>query len=280
MISRRIFLQNSATVVAGATLLPQLLSAAASTKIRIGARQFGGNFEAAKRAGMDGLEIGVGGPAEKLAIADPAARQKLKDGMKATGLAVCSLSMDLLNGHPLFSDAQAPGWVEQTIEAAKDVGAAGMLVPFFGQAHLLQGKEWKQRDLDSLVGRLKDLAPKAAAAGVCLGIECTLSAKQYLELLDRVGSDAVRAYYDIGNSTGAGLDVPADLRALKGRLCMVHFKDGSNYLGEGKVKLEPVIEALHAIDYAGWVVLETACPSNNAEADCRRNAEYARKLGL
>jgi sugar phosphate isomerase/epimerase len=279
MMTRRHFLASGVTAVATATLAPQLF-AAAGGKIRIGARQFGSNFESAKRAGMDGLEIGVGGAADKLSIADSATRQKFKDGMKATGLPVSSFSMDLLNEHPLFSDPKAPEWVEQTIDAAKDVGASGMLLPFFGQADLLQGKEWKAAALDSLVGRLKDLAPKAEAARVRLGIECTLSARQYLELLDRVGSDAVGAYYDIGNSTGGGLDVPADIRALKGRICMFHFKDGSHYLGEGPVKIEPVIEAVHAIGYQGWVVLETACPSKNAEADCKRNADYIRKLGL
>ena len=280
MITRRTFLRGSATAVAGAALWPHFLAAETTAKLRIGARQFGSDFAAAKRAGMDGLELGVGGPAEKLSIADPAVRQKFKDGMKATGLVVSSFSMDLLNSHPLFSDPQAPAWVEQTIAAAQDVGATGMLVPFFGGAHLLRGKEWKSAELDALVVRLKALAPAAKAAGVCLGIECTLSAQQYLHLLDRVGSDAVRAYYDIGNSTNAGLDVPADLRALKGRLGMIHFKDGGSYLGEGKVKLEPIVEALHAIKYEGWIVLETANPSKSAEADCRRNAEYVRKLGL
>jgi sugar phosphate isomerase/epimerase len=280
MQTRRSFLQYSAAALAGATFLPQLLSAAPNAKLRIGARNFGSNFEAAKRAGMDGLEIGVGGAAEKLSIAAPAERQKLKDGSKATGLAVCSLSLDLLNSHPLFSDPQAPGWVEQSIETAQDVGAGAMLIPFFGQANLLQGKEWKREALDALVARLKELAPKAQAAKVCLGIECSLSAKQYLELLDRVGSPAVQAYYDIGNSTNAGLDVPGDLRALKGRLGVIHFKDGSSFLGEGKVKMEPVAEALRAIDYRGWIVLETANPSKNAEADCQRNAEFIRKLGL
>lgn len=280
MKSRRSFLQLGATALTATALLPRLHAAPSNTNLRIGARQFGSDFVTAKRAGMDGLELGVGGPAEKLAIADPGTRQKHKDGMQASGLVSCSLSLDLLNGHPLFSDAQAPGWVEQCIDAAKDLGATGMLVPFFGQAHLLQGKEWKKDAFDALVGRLKALAPKAETAGVCLGIECSLSARQYLELLDQVGSEAVKAYYDIGNSTNAGFDVPADLRALKGRLCMIHFKDGPSYLGEGKVKMEPVAEAIKAIGYQGWIVLETANPSKNAEADCRRNAEFIRKLGL
>jgi len=108
-----------------------------------------------------------------------------------------------------------------------------------------------------------------------------LSAKQYLEILDKIGSDAVGAYYDIGNSTNKGLDVPADIRALKGRLSMIHFKDGSSFLGEGKVKMEPVCEAIKAIDYKGWIVLETSCPTKDTVADCKRNADYSRKvLGL
>ena len=280
MQTRRSFLQHGTAALAATAILTRLDAAESKSKIRIGARQFGTNFESAKRAGMNGLELGVGGAAERLSIADPATRQKYKDGMQATGLATCSFSLDLLNGHPLFSDPQAPAWVEQTIAACQDVGASGMLVPFFGQAHLLKGKQWNQDALDALVVRLKALAPKAQAAGVWLGIECSLSAKQYLELLDRVGSESVRAYYDIGNSTNAGFDVPGDLRALKGRLGMIHFKDGGAYLGEGKVKMEPVAEAIQAIGYQGWIVLETANPSKNAEADCRRNAEFIRKLGL
>jgi L-ribulose-5-phosphate 3-epimerase len=280
MQTRRSFLHHSATVLTGAALFTPVFAASTPAKLRIGARQFGNDFAAAKRAGMDGLELGVGGPAERLAIADAATRQKFKDGMQATGLATCSFSLDLLNGHPLFSHPQAPGWVAQTIAACQDVGAGGILVPFFGQAHLLEGKTWKKDALDALVVRLKALAPVAQAAGVCLGIECSLDGKQFLELLERVGSEAVKAYYDIGNSTNAGFDVPADLRALKGRLCMIHFKDGPNYLGAGKVKMEPVAEAIQAVGYQGWIVLETANPSHNAEADCQRNAEVIRKLGL
>lgn len=280
-LTRRSFLKGSTTGLAGAVVLPGLMTsllAAAPSKIRIAARHFGGDCQRAKQAGMDGVEVGVGGRADTLEIANPAVRQKYKDSAQAAGLAVSSLSMDLLNTYPLFEDPQAPAWVGQCIDAAKDLGAKAMLVPFFGKANLVQGKEFKKDAVDALVGRLKELAPKAKAAGVTLGIECTLSAKKYLELLDRVGSEAVGAYYDIGNCTNAGLDVPADIKELKGRMCMIHFKDGGSYLGEGKVKMEPVAEALHAINYQGWIVLETSNPSKDAIADCKRNGDFARKL--
>ena len=276
--TRREFLKQSTVGLAGAALFPHLASAAPKASIRIAARHFGDDFVTAKRAGMDGLELGVGGAAEKLNIANAAYQQKIKDAAQASGLAVSSLSMDLLNDHPLFNDPQAPGWVTQTIEAAGALGAVGILVPFFGGAELRQGQAFKKDAVDALVGRLKELAPQAQKAGVSLGIESTLPANLYLELLGRVGSPAVGAYYDIGNATGAGFDVPADLRALKGRLSMIHFKDGHQYLGEGRVKMAPVCAALRDIGYQGWIVLETACPSKSAEADCRRNADFSRKL--
>jgi L-ribulose-5-phosphate 3-epimerase len=282
--TRRTFLRNAAAGLAGAGLVGQLAvtagrAAEAKAKIRVSARHFGSNLAAAKKAGLDGVEVGVGGPADKLFIADPEFRKKIKAQMKATGLAVSSLSMDLLNRNPVATDPRGEAWLLQTIEAAADLGAAGILVPFFGGASaLVRGKKLLKDRVDALAARMKKVAPLAEKAGVALGLENTCSAKQNLQILDQIGSKAVACYYDIGNSTYRGYDAPAEIRELKGRICLIHFKDGGHYLGEGKVKMNGVAEALKAIDYQGWVVLETACPSKNREADCKRNAEYVRKL--
>lgn len=280
-LTRRAFLSGTAAGLAGAALAPPLLAAEAATpRIRIAARHFGGNLDGARKAGLEGVEVGVGGPKDTLDIADPARRAKIKEQMKATGVAVASLSMDLLNGNPVATDPRGVAWLEQCIEAAKDLGAVGILVPFFGgQSSLRDGKGLIRERVNALVARLKAVAPKAQAAGVSLGLENTCSARQNREILDLVGAEGVSVYYDIGNSTGHGYDVPSEIRALKGRLCpCIHFKDGGSYLGEGKVKMEPVAEALKAIEFQGWIVLETACPSKDAVADCKRNADYIRKL--
>ena len=45
--------------------------------------------------------------------------------------------------------------------------------------------------------------------------------------------------------------------------------------------MEPAPVAFKEIDCRGWIVLETSCPSKNAEADCKRNGDFTRKiLGL
>jgi sugar phosphate isomerase/epimerase len=285
MFTRRTFLAGTAAGLAGTVLMRDLPAGEGAgaggggLKYRIGSRTgcYGDKFEIAKKAGIEGVELGVGGPADKLAIANPERIKKHQDETKAAGLVVCSLSMDLLNGNPLATHPKAPAWLEQTIDAAGLLGAAGILVPFFGQGSLLDDKELKKADVANVVSRMKDAAPKAKAAGVMLGLENTCSAKQNLDILDRIGSDAVGCYYDIGNSTENGYDVPAEIRALAGRIAMFHFKDGDSYVGEGTVKLPPIAEAIKAIKYKGWIVLETACPTKNPEADAAKNVQIIRK---
>jgi len=254
-------------------------NAAGGLTCRIGSRGgcYGNDLEIAARAGIEGVELGVGDPAETLEIADPRKIEQYRAETGAAGLTVCSLSMDLLNRNPLATDERAPAWMGQCIDAAKALGAVGILVPFFGPGGLLDERgQWKP-EADHVVARLKEVAPKAEAAGVKLGLENTCSARQNLELLDRVGSDAVGCYYDIGNSTGAGYDVPAEIRDLKGRICMFHFKDGGQYVGEGKVNLPPIAEAIQEIGYTGWIVLETSCPTKDPEVDAARNVRIIRE---
>lgn len=280
MFTRRTFLAGTAAGLAGSVLMRDLLAGeGGGLKYRVGSRTgcYGNKLEIAKKAGIEGIEFGVGNAADKLAIADPEQIKKYQDETKAAGLVVCSLSMDLLNGSPMATDARGPQWLEQTIDAAGQLGAAAILVPFFGKGSLLAGKELKKADVDSVVSRMKEAAPKAKAAGVKLGLENTCSGKQNLEILDRIGSDSVGSYYDIGNSTGNGYDVPAEIRALAGRIAMFHFKDGGSYVGEGKVKLPPIAEAIKEIGYQGWIVLETSCPTKNGEVDAAKNVQIIRK---
>lgn len=279
-VNRRTMLKATAAGLAGgawaAAWRTDATAAERVAKIRIGSCRIG--LLDARKAGLDGVEIGVGSAADTLQVADPAVRQKYKDEMKQTGLVISSFMMGLLNGYPLASDPRGPAWLQQSIDAAKDLGAGVILVAFFGKGSLLDGDQLKKADVDVVVERIKAAAPRAKQAGVILALENTLSAKQNLEILDRIGEDSVAIYYDVGNSTRNGYDVPAEIRLLKNRIAMFHFKDGPNYLGQGVVKYEPIAAAIKDIGYQGWIVMETSNPSKDGVADAKRNAEYIRRL--
>ncbi len=235
-------------------------------------------LDIAKRVGLDGLEISAGNPEDTLQIADAAYRDAYKRKREATGVAIPSIAMGLLNKAPLATDPRGPVWLEQTIDAAHDLKAGVILLAFFGKGDLRRGKELKTDAIDTVVQRLKDAAPRAEKAGVILGLENTLSGKDNMAILDRVQSDCVQVYYDIGNSTYNGYDVPAEIRELGDKICQFHFKDGKYYLGDGKVDMAPVAEAVNAIGYKGWVVLETSIPSKDRDADFKKNAAFVRDL--
>jgi len=278
LMTRRLFLKGTAAGLAGAAVATRVPAADGNpgARIRIGSCHIG--LAGAKDAGLDGVEVGVGGAADTLQIADPKVREKYKQEMKETGLVICSFMMGLLNSNPLASDPRGQAWLEQSIDAARDLGAGVILVAFFGKGSLKEGDAVKKADVDVVVQRLKAVASRAKDAGVVLGIENTISARDNLEILDRVGSDAVGVYYDIYNLAGQGYDCPAEIRLLKDRICQVHFKNGPDYLESGKVKWEPVAAAMKEIGYQKWIVLETSNPSKNVVADDKKNAEYVRKL--
>jgi len=176
--------------------------------------------------------------------------------------------------------ARGPSWLEQSIDAARDLGAKVILVAFFSKGDLLDADgKVKKQDVDVVVQRLRDAAPRAKKAGVILAIENTLPATENIRILDRIGHDSVKVYYDVFNTgVSKGYNVPAELRLLKHRVAQVHFKNGPQYLEDRKGYFEPIVAALKDIKYNGWIVLETSNPSKNPVADTRRNAEFVRRL--
>ena len=284
-LTRREFVQRGMLGLVAAGLAPRIIGAeAGSPGLRLSACDWSlgaegpEGLQVAKGVGLDGLEISAGGPADQITLADPAVRQAYKDQVAATGVARSSVAMGFLNGSPLATDPRGPAWLEQTIDATEDMVAKVILLAFFGDGDLRTRRELNQDAVDAVVARVKEAAPRAEKAGVILGLENTLSGADNLMILDRIGSDAVRVYYDVGNSTASRYDVPAEIRALGDRICQIHLKDGGNFLGEGRVDMQAAAAAIRDIGYAGWLVLETAMPTKDRDADFQRNARFVRDL--
>ncbi len=275
-LTRRAFVRQASGVFATATLLPNVVKAA-QAKMKIGSCVVG--LDAAKQAGLDGVEVRAGDEAEELDIFKGGTRAKYKAQMQATALPVCSIMMGLLNNFPLATDPRAPAWMTQCIDAAKDLGAKTILVAFFGKGDLQSEKKIKEVEFKSAVQRIRNAAPYAQDAGVTLAVENMLSAEQNLRLLEEIGHDSVRLYYDVFNTGKTQkYDSPADIRLLKSRIAQIHYKNGPHYLDEDKPYFEAVSAAIKEINYQGWIVLETSNPSKDSIADARRNGQFVRSL--
>jgi L-ribulose-5-phosphate 3-epimerase len=259
------------------------LAAQRAVKLRIGVPDWSLGKSAqldaislAAKIGFDGVQISLGtttgGP---LPLADPARQQAYRDEARRAGIAIASCRVEMLHRNYLPSrDPLAPKWIAEAIPVARALGFTVILVPFFGD-----GAIKTQAEMDYVGDVMRELAPQAEKAGVILGLEDTISARDNVRIMERAKSPAVLTYYDVGNSSQNGFDVVEEIRWLgRDRICEVHLKDNPNYLGEGKVDFVAVVNALHDIRFDKWAQLETTSPTKDVEADMTRNLTFIRKL--
>jgi sugar phosphate isomerase/epimerase len=279
LVTRRAFIGAGATTALAALSLPMLASAA-KARFKVGVTDWNlkldGKIESislAKRLGFDGVQIGIGRGKDKLPLSDPALQKAFLDESKRVGLKIESLCLDILHRNCLKSDPLGQRWVADSIPIAKAMGVRVVLLPFFGKCAMETSAE-----MDKVGDVLKEVAPAAEKAGVILGLEDTLSARDNVRIMDRTQSSAVLTYYDVGNSTNYGFDAVKEIRWLgRARICEVHLKDNPHYLGEGSIDFRAVIDALADVGFEGWAQLETDSPVS-VEADMRRNLKFIRGL--
>jgi len=226
----------------------------------------------AKRLGFDGVQVSLGKGTDRLPLSDPALQQAYLAESKRVGLPLASVCLEVLHKNVLKSDPLGRRWVADSIPIARALGVKVVLLPFFGKGALET-----QAEKDYVGDVLREVAPAAEKAGVILGLEDTISARDNVRIMERAKSPAVLTYYDVGNSTKGGFDVVEEIRWLGAdRICEVHLKDNPHFLGQGKIDFPAVVDALADIGFRQWAELETDCPTGSVEKDMATNLAYIR----
>jgi len=288
-ITRRAMLRRSAMCV-GLALTRSLDGSAAPTQttakpgFKIGVVDWEltnpGDPEALARAaqlGFDGLQVDLADvdSFKKAEMHERYAQLLLKYRIQIASLALGKLS-DISYG----SDPKGQAMVDSAIDVAKAMNQKILLLAFFGR----NGLDQEGNKLDSLVGRLKENAPKAQKTGVILGVEGETTAERYKEIIDRVGSPAVKVYFDCVHAHQEGRDISQEIALLGHRICEFHAKDYGNILfGQGTIDWHAVRRGMDAIGYRGWIQMEQwgeikgAKPLGFQETH-RRNLKYLREI--
>lgn len=233
-----------------------------------------GSFEIARRIGLDGVQVDFGRGENRLPLFDEELQQNILDQARKNRMEIPSLAMGVLNSVPYKSDPRAERWVRQGIDVADAMGVDVILLAFFGDGDLRNDEPGIAR----VIQRLRRIAPDAEAAGVTLGIESWLSAEQHIDIVEQVGSRAVKVYYDVANSHMAGYDIYKEIRQLGPLICEFHAKDYDNLYGKGSIDFKEVRKAMDDIGYRGWLVMEGTEMPLGLEESCRYDAEYLRGI--
>ena len=302
-MNRRDFVKLGGAALAAGAIMPGLSWAKGPAGIGMCDWNLGGSADPAvvskaAKVGLQGIQVSVATNPDNVPLRDPAVRKKYIELGKQYGITYHSVAAGgILNDIPLATEPQSAVYVIDAIEAAAALGAKNILIAFFVNGDLrvrdAEGEfvkydvngftEYKldEKGVTRVIEVLRQIAPRAEAAGVALGLENTLSARQNLEIINAIGSPMAQVYYDLGNSWGNGYDVPSELRLLgNDRLCEVHLKDwNTNLLGSNNpmVDMSACASALQDIGYDKWLVLETSGRKDKFDEDTRTNIAFAKK---
>lgn len=213
----------------------------------------------AKDIGLDGLQVSLGNLKNNMHLREKELQQEYLKMSRQTGVKISSLGIGELNQIPYKSDPRTEEWVWDSIDVAKNLEVTVILLAFFSKGDLRNDPAGKSE----VVKRLKMVAPKAEKLGITLGIESYLTAEEHLDIMDRVGSKAVKVYYDFRNAADAGNDVVKEIKLLgKNNICEIHMKENGFLLGEGTMDWKNIAHTLEEIGYYGdgWMQIEWAKP--------------------
>jgi L-ribulose-5-phosphate 3-epimerase len=231
----------------------------------------------AKAAGFDGIELALN---ETGSLSLDSMEQEILSYRKAAdeiGIEITSLATGLYWGYPLTSsDAsireKAKSIVRKQLDTAALLGVDTILVvPGAVGVDFVPGSEIVEYDVayERAFSAIQKLAPYAESKKVGIGLENVwnkflLSPLEMRDFIDKIGSEYVGAYFDVGNVIYSGYPEHW-IKILGKRIRKVHFKDFRREVGTlagfvdllaGDVNYPAVVEELRKIGYDSFVTAE------------------------
>jgi L-ribulose-5-phosphate 3-epimerase len=222
-------------------------------------RQKPGAFPLAREIGADGVEVDMGGLGDrptfdnKLAI-DSVRRQFLNKANESK-LQICSIAMTGFFSQSFAERPTAIQAVQDCINTAKLMNVKVVFLPLGVKGDLIKNPELRP----AIVYRLKIAGKIAKQAGIIIGIETALAAKDELQLLKDIGSPAVKSYFNFSNVIKNGRDLCNELNILgRNQIIQIHCTDGDGVWlqNDPKINMKKVKSALDEMGWSGWLVIE------------------------
>jgi len=258
---------------------------------KVGNLNLAESLRAYAEAGFDGVEVRMREERDDFTLSPWSSEEEVRrfgDEVSKAGLEVPSVMGGLQWQYPLTSPdpkvaERSKESIRLTLKVARLLGADTVLV--------VPGVVDEETPYDvayeRALGALRELAPEAEREGVYIGVENVwnkflLSPLEMARFIDEVGSDYVRAYFDVGNVVLFGFPQHW-IRILGGRISKVHLKDfgqsgGFTYLFQGDVNWPEVMRALKEVGYDGYLTAELSPYRHFPEKTLRDTAEAIGRL--
>ncbi len=247
-------------------------------------RQKLGAFQLTKEIGADGVEIDMGGlgnrPTFDNKLLIDSVREQFLSKAKELKLEIPSLAMTGYYAQSFCQRAEFIKSIEDCITTMKLMNVKIAFLPMGVQCDLTKSPELR----DSVIRRLKVAGKMAEKAGIIIGIETALDAKEELKLLQQIGSPAIKSYFNFSNALKNGRDVSSELRILgKKNIIQIHCTDDDGVWLQNNTRLDmkKVKQTLDEMGWSGWLVIERsrdAKEPTNVKMNFSANTAYVKSI--
>lgn len=247
-------------------------------------RQKLGALPLAKEVGADGVEVDLGGlgnrPTFDNKLLVDSVRQQFLATAKELNLQIPSLAMTGYYAQSFCERKEFVQSIQDCITTMKLMNVKVAFLPMGVQCDLVKRPELR----DSVVSRLKMAGRMAKAAGVVIGIETALDAKAERQLLQDIGSSAIKSYFNFSNALKNGRDVNEELKVLGCKnIIQIHCTDDDGVWLQNNTRLDlhKVKQTLDKMKWKGWLVIERsrdAREPNNVRKNFSANTAYVKSV--
>lgn len=244
-------------------------------------------FQLAHQVGFDSIEINLDESGYLTPQTSDAEAAEIRKQADRIGIELSSIATGVYWRYPFTHPEpsvreKARSLCQHQLRLARAMGVEAILVvPGIVNSEVAYEVAY-QRAQDAL----KALVPVAKHYQAVIGVENVwnkflLSPLEMARFLDEIGSEWVRAYFDVGNVLVFGYPEQW-IRILKHRIIRVHVKDFRTEIGtiggftnplQGDVPWQAVRGALQAVGYEGYITAEVESYRHQAELGVRHLAE-------
>jgi L-ribulose-5-phosphate 3-epimerase len=247
-------------------------------------RQKLGAIALTHQLGADGVEVDMGGlgtrPTFDNQLLNDSVRQQFIDKAKELNVEIFSLAMTGYYAQSFCNRAEYRRSIEDCIRTMQLMNVKVAFLPLGVQCDLKKNPAVR----DSVVARLKVAGKMAEEAGVVIGIETALDAKEEVKLLKEIDSKGIRIYFNFSNPLKEGRDLISELKILgKDRICMIHAtnKDSVWLENDPQIDMKKVKATLDKMKWTGWLVIERsrdAKKPSDVKGNYGANTAYLKKI--
>lgn len=207
----------------------------------------------------DGVEVDMGGlgnrPTFDNQLLTDSIRNQFIKTAKENNVEIFCLAMTGYYAQSFCGRAEYVRSIEDCIKTMQLMNVKHAFLPLGVQCDMKKNPAVR----DSVIARLRVAGKLAEKAGVVIGIETSLTAKEEVELLKQIGSPAIKIYFNFSNPLKEGRDLISEIKILgKDRISMIHAtnKDSVWLENDPQIDMYEAKKTLDEIGWSGWLVIE------------------------